>query len=121
MPTLNDVLFEATFPNLKRIPLKKSASVSIDAGGSGSATIEVEEGYIYFIKSWTVTKGADVTVSSIEIDGNDTYQTSSLSDTVAEYGALIPAKKNIVISGSNAGTAAEDLAIEIKGFKVKVK
>ena len=101
-----------------RIPLKESATVSIDASGAGSATISVTSGYKYFIMSWTVTAGADVTVTSIKIDGNDTYQTASLSDTVSEYGAVLTAGSNIVISGSNAGASAEDLTIEIKGYKV---
>ena len=101
-----------------RIPLKESATVSIAASGTGSATISVAAGYKYFIKSWTVTAGADVTVTSIKIDGNDTYQIASLSDTVAEYGIVLTAESNVVISGSNAGSSAEDLTIEIKGYKV---
>jgi hypothetical protein len=112
---INDALFK------ERIPLKESASVSIAAGGSGSATITLTSGYLYFIKSWTVTKDADVTVTSITIDGNDTYQTDSLADTVSEYGDVIVASQNVVISGSNAGLAAENLSIEIKGFKIKIE
>ena len=115
-----DKIVEGSLPNRKRIPLKDSSTVSIAASGTGSATISVASGYKYFIKSWTVTAGADVTVDSIKIDDNDTYQIASLSDTIAEYGELPVAETNIVISGSNAGSAAEDLTIEIKGYKVAI-
>ncbi len=101
----------------KRVPLKASATVSIAASGTGTATISVS-GYVYFIKSWSVTKGADVTVTSITIDGNDTSQIVAVTDTEATYGTLLTANSSVAISGSNAGAAAEDLTIEIIGYKV---
>ncbi len=102
----------------KKIPLKSSATASIAASGSGSATISVPSGEVWFVKSWTITKGADITVTGIAIDSNDTYQTGTLADTEAEYGALINANINIVASGSNTGAGPEDLSIEIKGYKI---
>ena len=104
----------------KKVPLKSSATVSIAASGTGTATISVPSTEVWFIKSWTITKGADVTVTSIQIDSNDTFQTAALADTEAEYGDLINANTNITAAGSNAGAAAEDLTIEVKGYKVIV-
>ena len=120
MKSFNEILMEGMIPSLKGIPLKDSKTVSIDASGTGSATISVPAGYRYFIKSWTVTKGTDVTVTSIKIDSNDTYKIDTLSDTTPEYGELPVAETDIVIAGSNAGAAAEDLTIEIKGYKVAI-
>lgn len=99
-------------------PLKTSATVSIAAAGSGTAMINVEAGYVYQIKKWTVTKGADVTVIVIKVDGFDTYQLDSLADTETEYGKMLTATSTVEISGSNAGAAAEDLTIEIVGVKI---
>ena len=106
--------------DIKAIPLKVSVSVSIAASGSGTATITVPSGWRYYIKSWAITKGTDVTVSSITIDDNDTFQIVDVSDTVAKYGRLLLADSIIKISGSNAGTGAESLAIEIWGYKDEI-
>jgi hypothetical protein len=104
---------------VKRIPLKGTATVSLAISTSGSTTINIPSNEMWFIKSWTVAKGADVTVSSIKIDDNDTYQTASISDTVTQYGSVINAEKNVVISGSNASTTvAQNLEITVVGYKL---
>jgi hypothetical protein len=103
----------------KVIPLKEEATVSITASGSNTATVNVIGGEIWFIKTITVTKGADVTVSSLKVDSNDTYATATIADTIAKYGALITATKDITISGSNAGLAAQNLTVLVEGYKIK--
>jgi hypothetical protein len=103
---------------VQRIPLQAVATASLAASTSDSATISAPDGEMWFIKSWTVTIGADVTVTSIAVDGNDTYEIASLADTVARYGGLLTADFSITITGSNAGIAAESLEIQIDGYKI---
>jgi 3D (Asp-Asp-Asp) domain-containing protein len=104
---------------VKRVPLKETATVSLAVSTSGSATKAVPSNEMWFIKSWTVTKGADVTVSGIKVDNNDTYQTVGVNDTVAQYGSLLNADKNVAISGSNASTTvAQNLEITVVGYKL---
>jgi hypothetical protein len=105
---------------VQRVPLQATASVSIAASGSDSATINVPSNEMWFIKSWTVTKGADVSVSSIAVDGNDVYEIASLTDTVARYGALLTADSKVTINGSNAGLSAETLEIQVDGYKIEL-
>ncbi len=120
LTTLEGNLAKNISPNEQIIPLQETATVSIATVASGSATISVATGYKYYIKSFTVTPGADVTVSSILIDGNDTYQIASLSDTVIQYGNVITSDTDIVIGGDNAGTVSEDLTITINGYKIQI-
>jgi hypothetical protein len=102
----------------KRSALQASATVNINADASGSATIDIPENEMWFIKSWTVTQGADVTVDSISIDGNDAYQTASVNDTLERYGAVINAESTVTINGSNAGLSAQSLGIQVDGYKI---
>jgi hypothetical protein len=102
----------------KVTPLQASETVSIPASSTDSATITIPDNEIWFIKSWTITKGADVTVSSITIDSADTFETAPVSDTVSRYGAVINADEIVSISGSNAGLAAESLEIQVDGYKI---
>jgi hypothetical protein len=104
---------------VQRVPLQSSATVSLGSSVSDSATISIPSGEMWFIKSWTITKGADVTVSSITIDGNSTYEIAAVADTVSRYGAVLTADSSVVISGSNAGIAAQSLEIKIDGYKIK--
>jgi hypothetical protein len=105
---------------VKRVPLQNSASVSIPAGDTGTATINIPVGPMNFIKSWTVTKGADVTISSIKLDDDDTYEIDSVTDVGARYGALLSADKSVSVSGSNAGLSAKNLEIQIDGYEISV-
>jgi len=97
--------------------LKDSATVSIAAGGNGVAIINIPKNEIWLIKQINITKGADVTVSSISIDGEVIPDLASV-DLEATYGDLITARSSISVSGSNAGAAAEDLTIEVVGVKL---
>jgi hypothetical protein len=115
----DDSLKSAIQEGVTRIPLNASGSVSIAASGTGTATISVPDGEMWFIKSWAITKGADVTISSIEIDGSDTGQIDSLTDTLPEYGALLTANRSLTVTGSNAGLSAEDLQIDVKGYLLR--
>jgi hypothetical protein len=115
-----DVNLQYVQDTYSRLPLREVATVSIAASGSGTATINVPAGDMWFIKSWTVTKGADISVSSIAVDGNDTYEIASLTDTVARYGALLTADSKVTISGSNAGLSAESLEIQVDGYKLEI-
>jgi uncharacterized Zn finger protein len=103
---------------VQRIPLQASETVSLAASTSDSAIINVPSGEMWFIKSWTVTKGADVTITSITVDGNDTYEIAAVADVISRYGGLITADSNVVISGSNAGLAAQSLEIQVDGYKI---
>jgi hypothetical protein len=103
---------------VKRVPLRASVSVSIPASSTDSATINVPSNEMWFIKSWTILKGSDVSVSTITVDGIDTYEIASLTDTVARYGALLTVDSTVTISGSNAGIAAESLEIQVDGYKI---
>jgi uncharacterized Zn finger protein len=106
------------FETAKRTPLQASESVSIAASDNGTATINVPKNEVWFVKSWTITKGADVTVSSINIDSADTYEIATVSDTGSRYGTVLNAEKSVTISGSNAGLAAESLEIQVDGYKI---
>jgi hypothetical protein len=104
---------------VKKTPLKASEVASLAISSSGSASITVPHNEVWFIKSWIVTKGPDVTVSNIKIDNNETYLTTSLTDALVEYGVLVNSEKDIVITGSNAsGTVSQSLEIEVKGYKI---
>jgi glycine cleavage system aminomethyltransferase T len=103
---------------VKRTPLQGTATTSLAASSTGNAAISIPANEVWFIKSWAVTKGADVTVSSLTFDGEDTYEIAAVSDTVARYGAVLNAEKTIAISGSNAGLAAESLEIKVDGYKL---
>jgi hypothetical protein len=105
---------------VQRVPLQATANVSIAASGSDSATINVPEDEMWFIKSWTVTKGSDISVSSIAVDGNDLFEIASLTDTVARYGALLTADSKVTISGSNSGLSAQTLEIQVDGYKIEL-
>jgi hypothetical protein len=106
------------YETAKRTPLQATGTKSVAASTTDRATITIPDNEVWFIKKWTVTKGADVTVSSIKIDNNDTYQAASVTDTEAQYGAVLNAGTDIVISGSNAGIAAETLEIKVEGYKI---
>lgn len=103
---------------IKRIPLQELATVSLSASTQGSATINVPKNEMYFIKSFSITKGTNVTVNSITIDGSDIYEVAAVTDTVSRYGGIINADSNVVITGTNAGAGAENLEIQIKGYKL---
>jgi uncharacterized Zn finger protein len=102
----------------KVTPLQATATVSIPTSSTDSAKVVIPSDEMWFIKSWTITKGADVTVSSITIDNTDTYETASVADTVSRYGEALNAEKNVTISGSNAGLASESLEIQVDGYKI---
>ncbi|OYD08538.1 hypothetical protein [Paludifilum halophilum] len=106
--------------SVKRKAIKKSATVSIAASGAdATATISVPEGELWYIKAITVTKGTNVTVDSITIDGEVFPETATVSDVEASYGALVSAEKFIAIQGDNANTTvAEDLTIEVTGYSI---
>lgn len=112
----NGVLIQES---VAKIPLSASDTASLAIGANGSAVIDVPEGEVWFIKSWTITKGADVTVDSILINGNDTGHVDTLADTVAEYGDLLTAQGTITVNGTNAGAAAENIQIDVKGYKMR--
>jgi hypothetical protein len=99
-------------------PLKQSTTVSVASGGSGIVTISVPSAdrWQWRIKSLTITKGADITVDSIKIDGIDLQETTSISDTVAKYGDTISVLDKIEVNGSNSALSAEDLTVEIVGI-----
>jgi len=103
--------------NYKPKILKASATASIPAGGNGTATINIPSNEVWLIKQINITKGADVTVTSIQIDGETIPDTASV-DLEATYGDLVMAQSSIQASGSNAGAAAEDLTIEVVGIKL---
>jgi uncharacterized Zn finger protein len=102
----------------KVTPLQANATVSIPASSTDSTTIAIPKNEMWFIKSWTITKGADVTVTSIAIDSADTYEIAAVADTVSRYGAVLNADKSVSIGGSNAGLAAESLEIQVDGYKI---
>jgi hypothetical protein len=102
----------------KRIPLKASTSVIISAGSSGVEFINIPYYERWFIKSWTVTAGANTTVECIMLDENDTYEVDSIADTVTRYGATLSAISTVGILGSNAGGEEETLTLEITGYKL---
>ena len=97
--------------------LNVSDTVSIDASGSGDVTITVPDGKRYLIKSITITKDADITISGITVDGEDTGEKDSF-DALSEFGDFITADVNIKVSASNAGTAAENITVTVKGIIV---
>jgi hypothetical protein len=103
-----------------RKPLVVTDLVSIAPGGTGTVSLNVPDNEMWFVKSWAITKGADVTVNSIKIDGNNTGLIGSLADTVPEYGGLITGDQSFTIDGSNAGAAVQNLEVVIKGYKIKV-
>jgi len=100
----------------ERKPYKATGTVSIDAGGSGTATITITD-KIVFIKSITVTKDADVSVSNIKIDNIDTSQTATF-DSETTFGTLLTGKVNITADGTNAGAGAENLTIVVVGYYI---
>ena len=103
----------------QRIPLQASAAVTIAAGGSNMAKIAIPQGERWYIKSWTVTKDADITVTAIEIDNHDTYVVEDLPDTVAKYGAVISADTSVTITAHNAGSSAGTVEIAVTGYILK--
>lgn len=108
-----DVLISGVY----KVPVNVSATVSIAASGTGTVTITVPAGKRYYVKQVNITKGADVTVTALTFDSNETGQTASF-DCVTVFGELLTADTSIDISGSNAGAAAEDLTIQITGYAV---
>lgn len=104
-------------------PVKHSATVSIAASGSGTATIRVSDeldswNREWRIKTFTITAGTDVTVDSagVLVDGVATQETATFdADTV--FGDLLSSRVSIAVSGSNAGTSAQDLTIEVVGIE----
>jgi hypothetical protein len=102
---------------VERRPVSVSAAVSIAAGGSGTATVNVPGGERYFIKQLNITKGANITVTAQTIDGAETAQAASY-DCEATFGALLTAEGSITVSGSNAGVGAESLTVQAIGVSV---
>ena len=103
---------------IAKAPVNVSATVSIAASGSGIATVSVPTGKRYFIKSITITKGADITVSDISFDSVSAGQTANF-DCETVFGTLLTADTSIVVSGNNAGASAEDLTIQVLGYSVE--
>jgi hypothetical protein len=114
-----DTAFEVIQESVKRKPLVITGNVSVPAAGSATLKIDIPKDELWFIKSWAITKGANTTITSVTIDGEDTSKKDSLADTVPEYGALLTAELNISVAGSNAGSAAENLDVVIKGYKLE--
>jgi hypothetical protein len=106
--------------SVSRKPLKATGSVSIGAGASATLTVSIPDNEMWFIKGWAISKGTNVTVNSIKVDSEDTGLVASLTDTVPEYGALLTGDRIFTASGSNAGTAAENLDVTIKGHKLVI-
>jgi uncharacterized Zn finger protein len=103
---------------VKHTPLQEVATVSIAAGGSDTATINIPSNEFWHVHSWSVVKGADVTINSISIDGNDTYEVSDVADVKARYGVMLSAEKNVIIVGTNAGISVETAEIKVNGYKI---
>lgn len=99
-------------------PVSTSATASVGAGASGTATVSVPAGQRYFVKQVNITAGTNTTVTAVTFDANDTGQAASF-DCEAVFGAALAADNAISVSGSNAGTAAEDLTIEVVGYSVE--
>lgn len=108
------IMQESTY----RIPLREIGSVSMGAGDTGKVIIEVPRKERWFVKSITVNKGANVTVSTIAFDDHDIYAAESVEDVAALYGDLLTVDQAIKISGTNAGAGSEDLSIEVIGYKL---
>jgi hypothetical protein len=106
----------ARSPSTSKLPLKKSVTVSIAAGGNGSAVILPPSTELYFIKKINVTKGASITVTDIIIDDVSTGEIASF-DCETVFGSVLTSQANIQLKGSNAGSAAENLTLEIVGYK----
>lgn len=98
-------------------PVQATQTVSVPAAGAATARIAVAAGKRYFVKQVNVTKGANTTITAQTFDGTNTTRLASF-DTEATFGALLTAEGSIELSGSNAGTAAENLTLEILGFSI---
>jgi uncharacterized Zn finger protein len=94
-------------------------TVSIPAGESGTVTVDVPDGERILIDALSITDGADVTVTSIKVDGVATGLTDSanIQDT---YGDMVTADDKVTASGSNAGAGAQNLKLKVTGVAVKV-
>lgn len=101
-----------------KAPVNTSATVSIAAGGSGTASVSVPDDERFHVKQVNVTSGADTTVSGISFDGHPTGQSASF-DCEAVFGELLSANRVISASGDNAGIGAQDLTIEVIGISVE--
>lgn len=103
-----------------RKPVKVSQTASLAIGASGSVTLNVPVGERWSIKSVTITKGADVTVSDIQLDGISTGETDTF-DTQAIFGDVLSAEQTIKVTGANAAaaTAAENLTVDVVGYSVE--
>ena len=102
-----------------RFVYRATDTVSIGASGSGTVTLTVPDGRRVFIKTITVTKGANVTVTANEIDGQETSQTDTF-DSETVFGIMLNAEDTISMSGDNAGAGSEDLTILVEGYSVQV-
>jgi hypothetical protein len=97
--------------------LNESATISVAASGTGIVTITVPSGKRYFIKQINVTKGANTTIAAdgVLIDEAKSKQTASF-DSESIFGTNLTADTSISVTGTNAGTAAENLTIQVIGY-----
>lgn len=99
--------------------LRKLDSTTIAAGGTGSVTIPIP-GMLWSGQKWGIkkieitSKGTNVTVTDIKIDGNSIGETDTI-DLETLFGSLIIAKKEVAVDGSNAGAGSENLEVTIFG------
>lgn len=98
-----------------RLPITESVTDSIPASSSGTVTVPVAESM--FIKTITTTPGANSTITSIVIDGEDINSTLSTIDTETEYGGLVIANQSVVVTLSNAAASPENSTVEVKGLQ----
>lgn len=97
-------------------PLRESVTVSIAASGSGTATISRPGPEAWLVKEINITKGADITVDAMRLDQVTLDETAAL-DIAATYGEAASVSGHVQVDGSNAGTSAQDLTVEIVGVQ----
>lgn len=98
-----------------KTPLRHSVTASIPTGSVATTVrIPVPAGSSYHVKQVNITKGANTTLSAQRIDGAPTGMVASF-DAPGIFGMLPEARSAIEITGTNAGTAAENLTLEVIG------
>lgn len=104
---------------VERQPVRASVTVSVGAGGTNTARLAVPAGKRYFVKQVNIAKGTNTTVTAQTFDGVETGRTASF-DSETTFGEELSAEGSVAVTGSNAGTAAENLTLEILGFSVEI-
>jgi hypothetical protein len=106
----------------KKIPLQSSGSMTLSPGQTKTITLSVPQDVMWFIKSWSVTKGSDVDVQSIKVDGNDTHEIVGVTNTESRYGVVINAESEVTTTAllPSSLTGDQTLDFQVDGYKVEL-